>query len=101
MGVIPYSCDKSFLYTYSEQGRMAIGENDPHDISFILQKRTIDNYSIEWSKEIHYNGKHFFKGAQFLSAHEEDQKIFIELYDSYLKKIVTIVVSNPRQPPTF
>ncbi|WP_294870343.1 hypothetical protein, partial [Sulfuricurvum sp. RIFCSPLOWO2_12_FULL_43_24] len=96
-----YSCDKNFLYTYSEQSRMAIGEKDPHEISFILQKRTIDNYSIEWSKEVHYNGKHFFKGAKFLSAHEEDQKIFIKLYDTYLKKIVTIVLPIPSQSPTF
>lgn len=96
-----YSCDKNFLYTYSEQGRIAIGEKDSHDISFILQKRTIDNYSSEWSKEVHFNGKYFFKGAQFLSAHEEDQKIFIELYDSYLKKIITIVVSTSLQPSTI
>lgn len=91
-----YSCDKNFLYTFSEQAHIALGEKEPHDISFILQKRIIDNYSLAWSKEIHYNDeKHFFKGAQFLSAHEEDQKIFIELYDSYLKKIVTIVVLIP------
>ncbi|HZF70247.1 hypothetical protein [Sulfuricurvum sp.] len=70
---------------------MAIGEKDSHDISFILQKRTIDNYSVEWSKEVHFNGKYFFKGAQFLSAYEKDQKVFIELYDTYLKKIITIV----------
>lgn len=89
-----YSCNKNFLYTYSEQGLTAIGENDPHEISFILQKRTIKHYSIEWSKEIHYNGKHFFKGAKFLSAYEENQQIFIELYDIYLKKIVTIVVAT-------
>lgn len=93
-----YSCDKNSLYTYSNQG----GREDPHDISFILQKRIIDQYTLAWSKEVHYSDKkHFFKGAQFLSAHEEDQKIFIELYDSYLKKIVTIVVSNPHQPPSF
>jgi len=86
-----YSCDKNSLYTYSNQG----GRKDPHDISFILRKRTIENYSIEWSKEVHYNDeKHFFKGAQFLSAHEEGQKIFIELYDSYLKKIITLVVAS-------
>lgn len=89
-----YSCDKNSLYLYTEYGHNIIGEKSSNEIKFMLQKRSIKDYSLEWSKEIHYDGKYFFKGAKYLRAYEKDKKVFIELYDNYLNEVIVINIQK-------
>jgi hypothetical protein len=84
-------CDQNSIYTYRKRGYTSLGNGATNEISFILKKRSINNFNIQWSKTIIYRGKYFSKGAEFLFAYEKDKKIYIELYDFYLRQIITIV----------
>lgn len=85
-----YSCSKNYLYLYSDAHWGNSGNN-----TFDIQKRSIKDFTLISSMKIHYpKGTHLSNDATILSAYEENNNTFIELYDRHYKKLITISTPN-------
>ncbi|WP_294898764.1 hypothetical protein, partial [Sulfurospirillum sp. UBA4051] len=84
-----YSCDKDHLYLYSDAHFGPNGDN-----SFILQKRSINDFTLISYAKIHYvEGKNLTGNAKILSVYERGDTIFIDLYNEKEKLLTTIFTS--------
>ena len=85
-----YACGENYVYLYSDEHWGNAGNN-----TFVLQKRSIEDFTLISSRKIHYpNGTLLSKDTTILSAYEENNNTFVELYDRHYKKLITISIPN-------